>query len=137
LFFAGFKQDSPGFLGDPQDCPRQYPLGEVIQNPETEGRIAKWALELIGPNITYAPRSAIKSQVLAGFVAEWTEIRTPPASIKHETWTMYFDGSVMKEGAGVGLVFISPLGVRMEYLVRLYFLASNNTIEYEALINGL
>jgi hypothetical protein len=21
LFFAGFKQDSPGFLGDPQGCP--------------------------------------------------------------------------------------------------------------------
>jgi hypothetical protein len=25
-----------------------YPLGEVIQNPETKGRIAKWALELMG-----------------------------------------------------------------------------------------
>jgi hypothetical protein len=23
-FFAGFKQDSPGFLGDPQGCPRQW-----------------------------------------------------------------------------------------------------------------
>jgi hypothetical protein len=23
LFFAGFEQDSPGFLGDPQGCPRQ------------------------------------------------------------------------------------------------------------------
>jgi hypothetical protein len=23
FFFAGFKQDSPGFLGDPQGCPRQ------------------------------------------------------------------------------------------------------------------
>jgi hypothetical protein len=23
LFFAGFKQDSPGFSGDPQGCPRQ------------------------------------------------------------------------------------------------------------------
>jgi hypothetical protein len=23
LFFAGFKQGSPGFLGDPQGCPRQ------------------------------------------------------------------------------------------------------------------
>jgi hypothetical protein len=23
LFFAGFKQDFPGFLGDPQGCPRQ------------------------------------------------------------------------------------------------------------------
>jgi ribonuclease HI len=43
----------------------------------------------------------------------------------------------MKEGASVGLVFISPLGVHMEYLVRLHFLASNNAAEYEALINGL
>jgi hypothetical protein len=69
---------------------------EVIQNPEAEGRIAKWALELMGQNITYAPRSAIKSQVFADFVAEWTEIQTPLASIEHETWTMYFDGSVMR-----------------------------------------
>jgi hypothetical protein len=61
------------------------PLREVIQNPEAEGRIAKWVLELMGQNITYAPRSAIKSQVLADFVAEWTEIQTPPASIEHET----------------------------------------------------
>jgi hypothetical protein len=30
---------------------------------------------------------------------------------------MSFDGSVMKEGAGVGLVFISPQGVCMEYMV--------------------
>jgi hypothetical protein len=42
----------------------KYPLREVIQNPEAEGRIAKWALELMGQNITYAPRSSIKSQVL-------------------------------------------------------------------------
>jgi ribonuclease HI len=50
---------------------------------------------------------------------------------------MYFDGSVMKEGAGVGLVLISPLGVRMEYLGRLHFTASNNNAKYEALINSL
>jgi ribonuclease HI len=115
----------------------KYPLGEVTQNPEAEGRIAKWALELMGQNITYAPHSAIKSQVLADFIAEWTEIQTPPVSIKHETWIMHFDTSVMKEGAGVGLVFISPLGVRMEYLVRLHFPASNNAAKYEALINNL
>jgi ribonuclease HI len=115
----------------------KYPFGEVIQNPEAEGRIAKWALELMGLNITYAPRNAIKSQVLMDFVAEWMGIQTPPASIEHETWTMYFDESVMKEGAGVGLIFISPLGVRMEYLVRLHFPASNNTAEYKALINDL
>jgi ribonuclease HI len=50
---------------------------------------------------------------------------------------MYFDGSVMKEGASVGLVFVSPLGVRMEYMVRLHFPASNNAAEYEVLINDL
>jgi ribonuclease HI len=91
----------------------------------------------MGHNITYAPCSAIKSQVLTDFVAEWTEMQTPPAPIEHKTWTMYFDGSVMKEGAGVGLVLISPLGIRMKYMVRLHFLTSNNAAEYEALINGL
>ena len=50
---------------------------------------------------------------------------------------MYFDGSLMKEGVGAGLVFISPLGVRMEYMIRLHFPASNNVAEYEALVNGL
>ena len=50
---------------------------------------------------------------------------------------MYFDGSLMRNGAGVGLVFISPLGVRMRYMVRIHFPSSNNVAEYEALINGL
>ena len=50
---------------------------------------------------------------------------------------MYFNGSLMKKGAGVGLVFASPLGVRMRYMVCIDFLASNNMAKYEALINGL
>ena len=50
---------------------------------------------------------------------------------------MYFDGSLMKKGAGVGLVFISPLGVCMRYMVHIHFPSSNNVAEYEALINGL
>ena len=50
---------------------------------------------------------------------------------------MYFDGSLMKKGAGVGLVFISPLRVCMKYMVRIHFLASNNVAEYEALTNDL
>ena len=43
----------------------------------------------------------------------------------------------MKKGTDVGLVFVSPLGVCMRYMVRLYFPSSNNVAEYEALINGL
>ena len=43
----------------------------------------------------------------------------------------------MKTGAGTGLLFISPLGVHMRYMIRLHFAASNNAVEYEALVNGL
>jgi hypothetical protein len=59
-------------------------LGEVIQNRDATGRIAKWALELMEEGITYAPRTAIKSQVLVDFVAEWTEIQMPPAPVDEE-----------------------------------------------------
>ena len=50
---------------------------------------------------------------------------------------MYFDGSLMKTGAGAGLLFISPLGVHLRYVVWLHFTASNNVTEYKALVNGL
>ena len=50
---------------------------------------------------------------------------------------MYFDGSLMKTRAGEGLIFISPLGVHMRYMIRLHFTASNNAAKYEALVNGL
>ena len=49
----------------------------------------------------------IKSQELADFIAEWTEVQTPLAIIDQEYWTMYFDGSLMKKGADAGLVFVS------------------------------
>ena len=61
-----------------------FPLGEVIQNRDATGRIAKWALKLMGQAISYVPWTAIKSQALADFVAEWTEIQMPPAAIDQE-----------------------------------------------------
>jgi ribonuclease HI len=50
---------------------------------------------------------------------------------------MFFDGSLMKTGAGAGLLFISPFGRHLRYVLRLHFPASNNVAEYEALVNGL
>jgi ribonuclease HI len=50
---------------------------------------------------------------------------------------MYFNGSLIKTGAGVGLLFISPLEVHMRYIILLHFPASNNVAEYEALVTGL
>jgi len=125
------------FESHPISVVSSFPLGEVIQNREANGRIAKWAIELMGDGITYEPRKAIKSQVLADFVAEWTGTQLPPSQIQSECWTLYFNGSLMKTRAGAGLVFISPLRVRMRYAIRLHFPASNNVAEYEALVNGL
>jgi ribonuclease HI len=50
---------------------------------------------------------------------------------------MFFDGSLMKTGASAGLLFISPLGKHLHYVLCLHFPASNNVAEYEALVNGL
>ena len=62
------------FESHPVTVVTSFPLGEVIQNRDAIGRIAKWALQLMGQGILYAPRTTIKSQALANFVAEWTEI---------------------------------------------------------------
>ena len=91
----------------------------------------------MGHDIRYIPRIAIKSQALADFVAEWTEVQLPTPDVTHEYWTMYFDGSIMVPGLGAGVVLISLDGSRLRYAIRLHFLASNNATEYEALISGL
>jgi hypothetical protein len=91
----------------------------------------------MGETISFAPRKAIKSQVLADFVAEWVDTQLPTTPIQPELWTMFFDGSQMKTGTGVGLLFISPLRKHLRYVLRLHFPASNNVAEYEALVNGL
>ena len=75
--------------------------------------------------------------MLANFITEWTEVQMPPAVINQEYWMMYFDGSLMKKGVDAGLVFVSPLGGHMRYMVRIHFPSSNNVAEYEALINVL
>jgi hypothetical protein len=43
----------------------------------------------------------------------------------------------MKTGVGMSLLFISPLGVHMRYIIQFHFPASNNITEYEALVMGL
>jgi ribonuclease HI len=91
----------------------------------------------MGETISFAPWKAIKSQVLADFLAEWVDTQLPTAPIQAELWTMYFDGSLMKTGVGAGLLFISPLRKHVCYVLRLHFPASNNVAEYEALVNGL
>jgi hypothetical protein len=66
------------FEGHPVTVVSSFPLGEIAQNREASRKIAKWAVELMGETLSYAPRKAIKSQVLADFLAEWTDTQLPP-----------------------------------------------------------
>ena len=50
---------------------------------------------------------------------------------------MYFDGSSSKEGAGAGIVLISPGGEMIILMYKLEFVTTNNIATYEALILGL
>jgi ribonuclease HI len=125
------------FEAHPVTVVPSFPLGEIICNPDTAGRIAKWSVELMGETLAYAPRKAIKSQILVDSITEWTDMQLPTLQIQAEGRTLYFDGSVMKTEAGAGLIFISPLEEHMIYAVRLNFPASNNMEEYEALLRGL
>jgi ribonuclease HI len=125
------------FESHPVTVVSSFPLGEIIQCQEASGRITKWVVELMGETLSFAPRKAIKSQVLADLLAEWIDTQLPTAPIQAELWTMYFDGSLMKTGAGVGLLFVSPLEKHVRYVIRLHFPASNNMAEYKALVNGL
>ncbi|CAL9018623.1 unnamed protein product [Prunus brigantina] len=113
-----------------------HPLRQVLQKPETSGRLVKWAIELGEFDIHYKPRPATKGQAVADFISEFTE----PSTVANSTqplWTLYVDGSSNAQGCGAGLVLISPDKVVLEYALRFKFHASNNEAEYEALLAGL
>jgi hypothetical protein len=114
-----------------------FPIGDILHNKEAIGRVAKWASELGAHDIEFRPRTAIKTQALVDFISEWTEHQVPDNPEVTEVWRMYFDGSLKLQGAGVGILFIAPVGEQLKYALQLLFPASNNTTEYEALIHGL
>ena len=86
-----------------------FPLRAILHNSNATGNIAKWAVELAEFQLDLQPHHAIKSQVLADFIVEWTpppcaprgpdlvlgptpvERRGPIFTEPH--WTLFFDGS--------------------------------------------
>ncbi|KAI5339814.1 hypothetical protein L3X38_019086 [Prunus dulcis] len=135
------------------------PLRQVLQKPETSGRLVKWAIELGEFDIHYKPRPAMRGQAVADFLSEFTEPQAPAATqlitepnpslsqdqtptkntldLTQPLWTLFVDGSSNAQGCGAGIVLVSPDKVALEYALRFKFQASNNEAEYEALLAGL
>jgi ribonuclease HI len=126
-----------------------YPLRAILRNPNATSNIAKWAAELAEFELDFVPHHAVKSQVLADFIVDWTpsasplggpddsepEPRAPVFTEPH--WILFLDGSSRKQGTGAGVVLLAPHGDQIKYMVHLDFKATNNMAEYEALLFGL
>jgi ribonuclease HI len=114
-----------------------YLLGDILRNQDAFVRIYKWEVELGALNIDFKPRTAIKSQALVDFMAEWRENQLPTPTERPEHWVMYFDSSLKLEGTGAGVLLISPMGEQLKYVLQIFWKVSNNGAEYEALLHGL
>ncbi|XP_060969882.1 uncharacterized protein LOC133037084 [Cannabis sativa] len=144
LVTAGRKL-RPYFQCHPIVVLTQYPLHSILHKPELSGRMTKWAVELSEYDITYQPRTAIKSQVLADFIADFSCVGQVQAEKEllclneqtNSTWMLAVDGSSNSKGSGLGIVLTSPQGDVMQRAIRCDFKLTNNEAEYEALIAGL
>ncbi|XP_074377497.1 uncharacterized protein LOC141719019 [Apium graveolens] len=103
------------------------------------GRLAAWTIELSLFYIEYKPRTAIKTQVLSDFVAEWQYKAKGHKSDEDQLrpWLLFMDGSSIADSGGAGIILISLEGFKIHQTLKFKFPATNNVAEYEALIAGL
>jgi hypothetical protein len=84
--------------------------------------------------------SSMKGQIVADFIVGHRVDNQLDLNVGYVTftpWKLHFDGSVCKDGCGVGVVIISPSGAVFEALNRLDHDCTNNQTEYEAILFGL
>src|SRR3954469_9967046 len=114
------------------------PLADILNNIGATGRVAEWNIELSPRDLQFKHPTTIKAQVLPDFLVEWTEVQTPARPDLSNSWTMFFDGSKRQQGAGAGVVLISPKGTKLRHVLEINFSnASNNEAEYEALLHDM
>ncbi|KAL0288940.1 UNVERIFIED_CONTAM: hypothetical protein Sradi_7084800 [Sesamum radiatum] len=126
----------PYFLSHPIGVKTNTPLKQTLGKPDTSGRLVKWAVELSEYDISYMPRTTIKAQALADFISEMAEMTIKDAS-QDQRWFLHVDGSSTTQGSGAGIVITTPQGEDLEFAIKFDFKASNNEIEYEALVIGM
>uniref|UniRef100_A0A2N9HQX3 Uncharacterized protein n=1 Tax=Fagus sylvatica TaxID=28930 RepID=A0A2N9HQX3_FAGSY len=108
-------------------------------SPTALDGLIQWSIELSEFDIDYRPRTAIKAQALADFIAEFTSKDDEPTEDVEQAskWTVNIDGSSTKDSGGVGIVLRSPEGDIIKQAIRLQYPTTNNEAEYEALLVGL
>ena len=78
--------------------------------------------------------------MLADFIVEFTPCRgglEVVCNVETQLWKVFVDDASNAKDVRVGIVIVSLEGVKLEHSLRLGFKASNNEVEYEALLAGL
>ncbi|KAK4403177.1 hypothetical protein Sango_1058400 [Sesamum angolense] len=107
-------------------------LKQVLGKPKAFRRLIKWAIELSEYDISYIPRTTIKAQALAYFVFEMMG-----TTQEEKPWLLHVDASSKTQESGADVVISSPQGENKEFAIKFNFEASNNEVEYEALVLGM
>ncbi|XP_030946087.1 uncharacterized protein LOC115970625 [Quercus lobata] len=127
----------PYFQSNPILVMTDQPIKKSMNKPEAAGRMVQWAIELSQFDIEYHPRTAIKAQALADFIAEFTLPDEDGITDEVDKWTIQTDGSSAQKRGGVGVVITTLDGEVMKYGFQLKFPATNNEAEYEGILTGL
>ena len=97
-------------------------------------------MRLVSFDNRYKPRNLVKGQVLVDFVAKFAPVEKSLSGVYNiviQPWRVFIGGASNARGVGIGIVIMSPEGVKLEHCLRLGFQASNNEAKYEVLIAGL
>ena len=124
------------FQAHPMIVLTDKPLCRAMSSLEAAGRMALWAVKLSEFNIQYQPRTTIKGQVVADFIAEFTLVEGQGAE-ESPQWSIHTEGSFNRQAGRAGVVLHSLEGDKIECMVRFDFPMPNNKAEYEALRAGL
>ncbi|GJT18175.1 reverse transcriptase domain-containing protein [Tanacetum coccineum] len=119
-----------------------------------EGRLVKWAAELRTYNVSYIRRKEAEGQVVKKFFRQGEQVLRTAAKNKEETsgsrkmlqeelilmprvWRLYVGRETCKEGSRVGLILDSSKGKVYSYAIHLSFYASEDIMDYKALLARL
>ncbi|XP_030941700.1 uncharacterized protein LOC115966646 [Quercus lobata] len=108
-------------------------IKKSMNKPEAAGRMVQWAIELSQFDIEYHPRTAIKAQALADFIAEFTLPDEDRITDEADKLIIQTDGSSAQKKGGVGAIITTPDGEVLKYGVQLKFPATNNEAKYEGI----
>ncbi|XP_050890036.1 uncharacterized protein LOC127095376 [Lathyrus oleraceus] len=137
------------------------PIKYIFEKLALTGKVSHWQMILTEYDIQYTTQKAIKSNIVADYLAHQPIEDYRPMKFEFpdedvlfhkeyynrpdpdegpepgSRWTLVFDGASNALGNGVGSAITSPTGFHIPFTARICFDCTNNMAKYEAYIYGI